>query len=81
MDRRKTNIKHLSMDKLFFALTLLFIGSSVFATPNGKDLPTACEHALAREVTDGLATAPELLAKTADVSAGTILKSNYPCAE
>ncbi|RKZ69345.1 MAG: hypothetical protein DRQ48_07865 [Gammaproteobacteria bacterium] len=38
-------------------------------------------HALAREVTDGLATAPELLDKTADVAAGTILIKNYPCTE
>ena len=34
------------MSNLFFALALLFIGSSVFATPNGKDLLAVCEHAL-----------------------------------
>ncbi len=103
---------------------LLFTSISVFATPNGKDLLTACEHALdkgfsdaegmmctwyvtpcdcfhsedseiprvclpaspdvaalAREVTEGLAATPELLGKTADVAAGTILKQNYPCTE
>jgi len=37
--------------------------------------------ALAREVADGLAATPELLEKTADVAAGTILKRNYPCTE
>jgi len=36
---------------------------------------------LAREVTGGLATSPELLDETADVAAGTILKRNYPCTE
>jgi len=36
---------------------------------------------LAREVTEGLAATPELLNKTADVAAGTILKKNYPCME
>jgi len=36
---------------------------------------------LAREITEGLAATPELLNKTADVAAGTILKKNYPCME
>jgi len=118
------NIKTLTMSNLFFALALLFISTSVFATPNGNDLLAACEHAmdkgfsgaegmmctwyvtpcdcfhsedseiprvclpippdvheLAREVTDGLATSPELLEKTADVAAGTILIKKYPCEE
>ena len=112
------------MSSLFFGLTLLLTSISVFATPNGKDLLTACEHALdkgfsdaegmmctwyvtpcdcfhgedseiprvclpaspdvaalAIEVTEGLAATPELLGKTADVAAGTILKKNYPCTE
>jgi hypothetical protein len=40
-----------------------------------SEIPRAClpvpadVHALAREVTDGLATAPELLDKTADIAA------------
>jgi len=37
--------------------------------------------ALAREVADGLAKTPDLLDKTADIAAGTILIKNHPCAE
>ncbi len=120
----KNNIKTSSTNSSFFGLVLLFVSTSLFATPNGNDLLAACEHALdkgfsgdegmmctwyvtpcdcfhsadseiprvclpvppdvhalAREVTDGLATSPELLDKTADVAAGTILKNNYPCTE
>jgi len=52
-----------------------------------SEIPRVClpvppdVHALAREVTDGLATSPELLEKTADVAAGTILIKKYPCEE
>jgi hypothetical protein len=52
-----------------------------------SEIPRVClpvppdVHALAREVTDGLATSPELLDKTADVAAGTILIKKYPCEE
>jgi len=48
----------------------------------GVCLPTYPDVAvLAREVIEGLAATPELLVKTADVAAGTILKKNYPCTE
>ncbi len=43
--------------------------------------PSPDVAALAREVTEGLAATPQLLDKTADVAAGTILKKNYPCTE
>jgi hypothetical protein len=120
----KINIKISTTSGLFFGLTLLFISTSLFATPNGNDLLAACEHALekgfsgaegmmcswyvtpcdcfhsadsviprvclpvppdvhalAREVTEGLAASPELLDKSADIAAGTILIRNYPCTE
>ena len=110
--------------RLFSGYVLLFISASVFSTPNGKDLLTACEHslkqgfsgaegmmctwyvtpcdcfhsddseiprvclspaldvdALAREVMEGLIKSPDLLGKSADVAAGTILEKNYPCIE
>ncbi len=112
------------MSSLFIGLVLLSMSTSLFATPNGKALLTACKHslsngfsgtegkmctwyvtpcdcfhsadseiprvclppspdvvALAREVADGLAETPDLLNKTADVAAGTILIKNYPCTE
>lgn len=31
---------------MFFALALLFVSTSLFATPNGKELLSACKHAL-----------------------------------
>ncbi len=34
---------------------------------------------LAREVMEGLIKSPDLLGKSADVAAGTILEKNYPC--
>lgn len=37
--------------------------------------------ALSREVTEGLATTPELLGESADVAAETILQKTYPCTE
>jgi len=43
--------------------------------------PTPNLNTLAREVAEGLAGTPELLDKTADVAAGTILKVSYPCTE
>ena len=110
--------------RLFLGLVLLLMSTSLFATPNGKDLLAACEHSLdkgfsgadgmmctwyvtpcncfhsadsviprvclpptpdidslAREVIEGLTATPELLVKTADVAAGTILTKKYPCAE
>ena len=45
-------------------------------------LPPAPDvDALAREVIEGLASRPELLEKSADVAAGTILEKTYPCIE
>lgn len=52
-----------------------------------SELPRVCLSpspdvaALAREVADGLAETPDLLNKTADVAAGTILIKSYPCTE
>ena len=43
--------------------------------------PSPDVAALAREVIEGLAATPELLGKTADVAAVTILIKNYPCSE
>ena len=52
-----------------------------------SEIPRVClpfppdVDALAKEVSEGLAVTPELLDKTADIAAGTILKKNYPCLE
>ena len=46
IDRRIINIKTSTTSSLFFGFTLLFISTSLFATPNGRDLLAACEHSL-----------------------------------
>ena len=52
-----------------------------------SEIPRVClpvppdVHTLAREVADGLAATPELLDKTADIAAGTILIKKYLCEE
>ncbi len=54
---------------------------------HGKDsaVPRVClpdgraAEVLAREVIDGLKSQPELQAKPAEISAGTILAAKYPC--
>ncbi len=39
------NIKY-SLIYIFFSFLLLIVSTSLFATPNGKDLLLACEHSL-----------------------------------
>ena len=39
-------IKYSIIIRLFFSFLLLIVSTSLFATPNGKDLLIACEHSL-----------------------------------
>ena len=41
-------VKYSIINRAFFSFVLLIVSTSLFATPNGKDLLIACKHSLAK---------------------------------